>query len=159
MNPRFARRTNFIRRTDTPIGDELERVTEGETHRTSAGRHRGGEWDAWYHLPLRTRQRITGAGYARRYGRPPDELADIITHNKPDVADDPLGWFYRQTLRALTERRQAARRDRRLRLAAAHGHRTEYEYRVAQARAAGFDTFWQYRQHRWKEPGCPLAST
>lgn len=157
MGNRFGRGPRFyVTPTETPIGDELERVCEGEIHRTSPPRRAGGEWDPWKALPRRTKLRLIGAGYARRGGLEPDVLADVIVRNKPDVADDPLGWYYRTALAALRERRSASRKDRRNRLARAAGCRTEYAYRTLQAQAAGFETFWQYRLARkWAERNTP----
>ncbi len=133
----------------TPIGDEFERITEGEIARSSPGRRPGGEWDPWFALAPKTRRRLIGAGFAGLVALEPDVLADIIERNHPGLdGEEPMAWYYRTALKVMVERRTASKLHRRNRLTRTAGYKTEYEHRTRQARAAGYDTFWQYRQAR-----------
>lgn len=138
--------------TPTPIGDHFDLVVRGEAHRSSPGRHPGGEWDAWFALPRRQRRVLIGAGFARRNAMWPDDLADMIQRNHPNLGGPPLEWFYRSAFDVLRERRHARNRDRHLRLAKRSGHRTYYERRAALAVEAGFVSFWHYRKTKWGAP-------
>lgn len=134
----------------TPFGDRFELVLQAEAHRSAPGRHPGGEWDAWFALPRRTRRVLIGARFARRGGLEPDVLADLIVRNHPNLGGElPLEWFYRSCLEVLAERRRARHRDRHLRVAVESGHGSYYERRCALAVAAGFPSFWAYRRGKW----------
>lgn len=135
----------------TPIGDHFDLVVRGEAHRSSPGGHAGGEWDAWFAMPTRKRRMLIGARFARRNGMWPDELADMIERNHPNLAGEPLEWFYRTAFEVLRERRSAHNRDRHLRVARQSGHPTYYRRRCALAVAAGFVSFWQYRKAKWSD--------
>jgi hypothetical protein len=139
----------------TPIGDHFDRIVRGEAHRSSPGRrpspgrHRGGEWDGWFALPRRKRRILIGAQFARRNAMWPDDLADMIERNHPNLDGDPLEWFYRTTFQVLRERRAARNRDRHLRVARQSGHATYYQRRAALAAEAGYPSFWHYRKSKW----------
>lgn len=140
----------------TPIGDHFDHVVRGEAQRSSPGnpkhrrhRHRGGEWDAWFALPRRKRRILIGARFARRNAMWPDELADMIERNHPNLDGPPLDWFYRTAFEVLRERRAARNRDRHLRVARQSGHSTYYRRRAALAVEAGYPSFWQYRKAKW----------
>jgi len=140
----------------TPIGDHFDHVVRGEAHRSSPGRQkqrrhrrRGGEWDAWFALPLRKRRILIGAGFARRDAMWPDDLADMIERNHPNLTGPPLDWFYRTAFEVLQERRHARNRDRHLRVANQTGHPNYYRRRAALAVEAGYPSFWRYRKAKW----------
>lgn len=128
-----------MRTMSTPIGDRFDQVIGAEAHASSPtvkGKH-GGEWDAWYALPRRTRRRLIGAGFARKGAMEPDVLADLIT--RQGVTDDyreALDWFYRTAIAALDERQRERRRVRRV----------PFVDRNAKAIAQGYLSFWQYRK-------------
>jgi hypothetical protein len=133
--------------TPTPIADLFYDVVGPETHRSAPGAHPGGEWDPWWSLSRRQRRRLIGGGFATARGLMPDRLADLIESRHPGLHGAcPIEWYYRTALRVLDERRRAARRDSRQRLAERHGHRTEYQYRTAQARANGHASLWHQRR-------------
>lgn len=133
----------------TPIGDHYELVVRGEAHRSKPGPRRGGEWDPWFALPRRQRRILIGARFARPDAMWPDDLADLIVRNHPNLDTEPLDWYYRTSLQVLRERRAARNRDRHLRVATESGHATYYRRRAALATAAGYPTFWQYRKTKW----------
>lgn len=136
----------------TPIGDHFDRIVRGEAHRSSPGRHPGGEWDAWFALRRRSRRILTGAGFARRNAMWPDDLADMIERNHPNLDEPALDWFYRTAFEVLRERRHARNRARHLRVANQSGHSTYYQRRQALAVDAGYPSFWQYRKAKWSPP-------
>lgn len=141
-------RLPYVPRTETPIGDRLYDITQGNRLATFHGQP-GGEWDVLRHAPLKRRQRLTGAGWMGLHGVAPDVFADLIRRYGPQDAEaDPIGWYLREAELATRERRAARHRD----VMAAIAKRAEvsnyYEYRQRQARAAGFDTFWAYRKAR-----------
>ena len=135
----------------TPIGDHFDHVVAGEAHRSSPGRYPGGEWDAWFALPRRKRRILIGAGFARRHGMWPDDLADLIERRHPNLDEPPLEWFYRTTFQVLRERRAARNRDRHQRVASQSGHVSYYRRRAALAVEAGYPSFWQYRKAKWHD--------
>jgi hypothetical protein len=95
---------------------------------------------------------LIGAGFVRRNAMWPDDLADLIERNHPNLDGPPLEWFYRTTLQVLRERRHARNRDRHLRVAKQSGHPTYYQRRAALAVEAGFVSFWHYRKIKWSSP-------
>lgn len=144
---------------DTPIGDMLYTVTGGEPMptynrdrgRLAWGQHRtqGGEWDYIREIPLRTRQRLTSAGYMAYRAMAPDEFGELIRDHVPGMdgaADtDCHHWYVRHALLALAERRRAHHYNRHLVLARKGGHRSYYERRVALVQALGYGSLWEYR--------------
>lgn len=140
----------------TPIGDHFDHVVRGEAHRSSPGRYRhrrgrrrGGEWDPWFELAPRKRRVLIGARFARAGGMWPDDLADMIERNHPNLDGDPLEWFYRTAFQVLDERRRAHNYDRHRRVARQSGHPTYYQRRAELAREAGYISFWHYRSVKW----------
>lgn len=144
--------------TPTPITDRLRAVVGAEAHASSptrthdhAGRRveRGGEYDAWYALPARSRRRLIGAGWARKGAMQPDELADLIARNGgPSDYREALEFYYRLALLAIDERRRAYEIDTRNARAKAAGQPSYFHYRNQQARAAGHASLWQYRKSK-----------
>lgn len=140
----------------TPITDLLELVVGGERIATSArpAARRGGEWDAWYAVPLRKRQRLTGAGWARRRGMAPDQLADVIRQTYPHLSDSEcVEWYVRTALLAIDESRRARRAARTARFCARIGARSYYAYRDVRCVLAGWPSFWA-----WRKAGYPNLS-
>jgi hypothetical protein len=143
---------------DTPIGDMLyalgEPLPTWNRHRGHLGmdgkRKPGGEWDYIRALPIRTRRRLTGAGFMAREAMRPDEFADMLRRNVPHLADlgdtDCHAWYVKHALLALTERRQAEHHDRHLAYALASGAPSYYALRDQRARAAGYRSFWHQRK-------------
>lgn len=132
--------------TPTPLCDLLDHVLRGEAHRSNAPSKRGGEWDAWFALPQRSRRRLIGARWARFGALPPDVLADRIR----DViaVDDPLVWFYRTALAAIDERQRAANVDRHVRVAVDGGDVSYYARRTRLVQQVGHPSLWHYRVAR-----------
>lgn len=156
----------YITPTETPIYDRLMNVTGGQRLATwnrdrgrlawGADRKIGGEWDLIRALPLKVRRQLTGAGFMAKHGSEPDVFVHDIKARVPggvEMSDnDIIAWFIREARRAIPERRNAHMRDVKRGIAKRAGVRNYYEYRCQQARAAGFDSFWAYRQHRkWEE--------
>jgi hypothetical protein len=108
----------------------------------------GGEWDTLRGWPLRSRQRLAGAGWMARHGEKPDVFAEILCNvfGEQTVGPDPIAWYLREAERAVRECQAAARRLRHARLAASHGHRTYYAYRAAWVRSLGYRSLWEYRK-------------
>lgn len=147
-------------RSDTPIGDMLHATTGGTPLATwnrdrghigmDGKRKPGGEWDYLRVLPIRTRRRLTGAGFMSKYGMAPDEFADVIRDNAPGMGGkgdtECIAWFVGHALLALKERRRAEHYDRHLAYARANGASSYYALRDQRARAAGFRSFWHMRK-------------
>lgn len=146
---------------------ELERVLGSDALATwNRDRQRGGEWDALAAVPLRTRQRLQGAGYLRLHGLLPDVAADVICANVSGVegVDAAVRWYVRTALEAIAQERRVRHRVRHLRVARESGDATYYARRVRLAREAGHSGLWAYRQARgWSNERvhrswrCPLA--
>jgi hypothetical protein len=149
-------------RSDTPIGDMLYDAIGGEpmpTWNRNRGRINadgkrvaGGEWDYIKSLPIRTRRRLTGAGFMSLYAMNPDEFADLIRNNAPNMGGrgdtECHQWYVRHALLALDERRRAEHYDRHLAYARARGSSTYYELRDWEARQRGYRSYWHYRKAR-----------
>lgn len=134
--------------TPTPITDRLAHVIGGEAHATTPAddKRAGGEWDAWYALPRRTRKRLTGAGYARRGAMQPDVFADLLrSRGFGDDYRQALERFYGEALLAIIETRRARTNNSRARQAKATGHRSYFALRNARAVALGYRSFWHLR--------------
>jgi hypothetical protein len=131
------------RTRETPIGDLLyvlgEVMPTWNRHRGHVGmdgrRKPGGEWDYIRSMPLRTRRRLTSAGYMAKHAMGPDEFADLIRGCVPGMSDLSDGechaWYVRTALLALTERRRAEHHDRHLAFARSLGYPTYYALRRA----------------------------
>jgi hypothetical protein len=100
-------------------------------------RHRqpGGEWDYIRSLPIKTRRRLTSAGYMAKHAMQPDKFADLIRDHAPGMRNKSDGecheWYVRHALLALTERRRAEHYDRHLAYARHLGYPTYYALRRA----------------------------
>lgn len=124
----------------TPIADMLEGIIGGESLATwNPSRGRGGEWDTLRETPLRTRQRLTGAGYLSARGMLPDEFTDLL--------GKPIDWYIRTALLAMDERHAARRRAREKALAKSTGNDRLFRHRDQLARAAGFRSYYDYRMN------------
>ena len=142
---RFHPRSGQLRwRPDTPLSDELWRVTAGDQCATFHGQP-GGEWDVLRSTPLKVRQRLTGAGFFALHGWQPDRFADIIIDAGVQT-DDPIAWYVRMAVRALDERRAADSYARHRALAHAEGHASYFEYRNELSRQRGFRSYWHERR-------------
>lgn len=124
------------RRYDTPIGDMLDSVTRWEPMPTwNRDRQPGGEWDYIRSLPIKTRRRLTSAGYMAKHGMQPDKFADMIREYAPGMRNLSDGechaWYVKHALLALAERRRAQHYDRHLAYARHLGHPTYYALRRA----------------------------
>ena len=149
-----------IHYSDTPIGDLLYHVVDTETMPTwnrhrgrrcpDRGRVVGGEWDYIRSLPLRTRQRLTGAGFMSKHGTTPDDFAELIRLRAPGMGDATdtacHEWFVRHALLALAERRRANHYDRHLAYARSRGAPSYYALRNAEAYLDGYDSLWHKRK-------------
>jgi hypothetical protein len=137
---------------ETPFGDELLRVVGAEVMPTwnRDRRNAGGEWDYIRSMPLRTRKRLTSAGYMGKHAMGPDKFADLIRHNVPGARNLSDGechdWYVGLALRALAERRRVRGAERKQRLARRAGASSYYELRGAQARAEGYRSYWHMRK-------------
>lgn len=146
------RRPILHERRPTPHLDALWDCLGGNALATWNGkRGTGGEWDALRSVPLKRRRRLTGAGYLRRDGMAPDQLAELIrTYGPAGSASwgtcECIDWYVRTALRALDERRTAHHYDRHLAYAKACGKRSYYALRDAAAQEAGYSSLWQYRK-------------
>lgn len=138
---------------------ELERVLGSDTVATwNRTRGSGGEWDVIKALPLRTRQRLTGARFFTKHGLRPDVAADIICRHVGgiDDIDSAMQWYINMSRLALAQRRRSRHHIRHLRVARANGDRTYYARRSRLARQAGHRSLWQYRQALgWEENRIP----
>jgi hypothetical protein len=131
------------RRYETPFNDLLYVLGEvmptwnrSRGHVGCDGRRKpGGEWDYIRSMPLKTRRRLTGAGYMAKHAMGPDEFADLIRNCVPGMSDKSDGechaWYVRHALLALTERRRAEHYDRHLAYARSLGYPTYYALRRA----------------------------
>jgi len=149
-----------LQRSDTPIGDMLLNAVGNEplpTWNRNRGRigmdgkrKPGGEWDYIRSLPIKTRRRLTGAGYMAKNAMAPDEFADMLRNNVPHLAGrgdtECHAWFVKHALLALTERRRADRYDRHLAYARSRGAPSYYALRNAEAFLDGYDSLWQMRK-------------
>jgi hypothetical protein len=149
-----------IQHTDTPIGDMLYITTGGEPmptwnrnrgHLSMDGKRKpGGEWDYIRALPIKTRRRLTGAGYMAKNAMQPDDFADMIRRNGPNTGRlsdyECHAWYVSMALRALTERRRAEHRDRHLAYARSRGAPSYYALRNAEAFLDGYDSLWHKRK-------------
>lgn len=151
---------------ETPIGDLLYSVLGGEPMPTwnrnrghvtmkrgprgGVRRHPGGEWDYIRSLPIKTRRRLTAAGFMARGGMQPDDFAGLIRLRAPGMGGsgdtDCHAWFVRHALLALTERRRAEHHDRHLAYARAQGAPTYYSLRNSEAYLDGYDSLWHKRK-------------
>lgn len=123
----------------TPIADMLENIIGGESLATwNSRRPNGGEWDALRAVPLRTRRRLTGAGYLSLRGMLPDEFSDLLERNG---VKDPIPWYIRTALLAIDEKHAARRRAREKALAPTG----LFQHRDQLAKAAGFRSYYDYR--------------
>lgn len=152
----------ILRRTDTPIGDMLHDVTNGEplpTWNRDRGRlawgqtrEPGGEWDYIRALPIKTRRRLAGAGFMARSAMEPDVFADMIRSHAPGMSGasdaECHAWFVRHALLAIAERRRVHHRDRHHAFAQDEGHPSYYALRDARARSAGHRSLWHLRKAR-----------
>ena len=146
----FPRRPRIHRR-DTPIGDMLYAALGGEPLATwNSSRSNGGEWDYLRSLSLRTRQRLTGAGYMSKWGTMPDEFADLIRWYAPGMGGkgdtECIAWYVRHALLAITERQRAAHHDRHLAYARSRGAPSYYSLRNSEAFLDGCDSLWHKRK-------------
>jgi hypothetical protein len=148
------------RRSATPIGDLLYDVTGGEPMptwnrnrgRLAWGQTRviGGEWDYIRSLPIRTRRRLTGAGFMAKDCMTPDDFADLIRRNVPHLAN--LGdtnchaWYVQHALMALAERQRTEHHDRHLAYAQSRGAPSYYSLRNSEAFLDGYDSLWHKRK-------------
>lgn len=132
---------------DTPIADALETIIGADTLATwNPTRGTGGEWDTLRAVPLRTRQRLTSAGYLSRHGMAPDVFSDLLTqYGGAQVGSDPIAWYVRTALQAMAERRAARRRARETALARSTGHSTLFYHRDKLAQQAGYRSYYDYR--------------
>jgi len=149
-----------ITRSATPVGDMLHSVLGGEPmptwnrnrgHRGMDGKRKpGGEWDYIRALPLKTRRRLTGAGYMAKNAMSPDDFADMIRRYAPGMGSagdtECHAWYVKHALLALTERRQADRYDRHLAYARSRGAPSYYALRNAEAFLDGYDSLWHKRK-------------
>jgi hypothetical protein len=102
---------------------DLLELYVGAERLSTSGRHRGrgGEWDSLRAVPVRTRRRLTGAGWLVRDGLAPDQLQHIMWEAgapTPDI-DSAVTLYVRLSVAAIGEtraeryRRQFRARDRR----------------------------------------------
>ena len=147
-------------RSETPISDLLYSACGGEPlatwnrnrgHIGMDGRRKpGGEWDYIRVLPIRTRRRLTGAGYMAKHGMLPDEFADMIRANAPGMGGKGdtqcIEWYVGHALLALKERRRAEHYDRHLAYARSRGASSYYALRNSEAFLDGYASLWHKRK-------------
>lgn len=134
-------------RIATPRADHLDAVVGGNRHATSPARPKpGGEWDAWYALPRKSRHRLIGSRFCAAGGLQPDVLALLIEAETGQDWRHCLAWFYREALASIREER--ASRDRRShdQLARRHQFPTYYLYRTHLVRQLGYPSLYAYRK-------------
>lgn len=134
---------------------ELDRVMGSDTVATwNRGRGAGGEWDTIKALPLRTRQRLTSAGYFSRHGMLPDVASDVICRHVGGVddIDAAMRWYIRTARLALEQRRRRLHYQRHLQIAIEYDDVSYYARRQRLAIEAGHASLWAYRLSKgWVE--------
>ena len=132
-----------------------ERLGTWNRHRGHVGmdgkRKPGGEWDYLrYHVTLRNRRRLAGAGWLVRGGLAPDQL-ELVLHAAGLHHDNPIEWYVKTALAAIPEARLASEQRRRNLLAHREGHESFYAYRNARAVSLGYRSLYdQRRQEGWQ---------
>ena len=144
-----ARPMARVLQPDTPIGDMLDAITNGEACATFHGQP-GGEWDTLRSTPLRVRRSLTTAGFFRYHGWQPDKFCDmLIEHGRGTVNnDDPIAWYLRTARLALTERRYAHRCGLEAAISRTSGCVTYFQYRDMLARQQGHESYHKMRTAR-----------